>query len=568
MAFNRRRALLGFGIVAASPALGASAVATSPPQGLRFDHGVASGDPLVDRVILWTRISGAEMPIHVTWQIAHDDSFADIAAKGSFTTDSGRDYTVKIDAADLAPGQDYVYRFAVGDVVSPIGRTRTLPRQGDKMVADKVVLAVASCSLHPNGFFNAYRAIADLDRVDAVVHLGDYIYEYGAGLTDYGMGNGRLLDRNPQPPHEIVSLDDYRTRHGQYKRDPDLQAAHARAPWICVFDDHELCNNPWTSGAENHDPEAGEGDFMVRKAAALKAYGEWMPIRDAAPGRLPEAIYRSFRFGDLAELIMTETRLLARTKQLDYGEDLAGADGTPDFAAMRAKLDDPRRELLGAEQRAWLGATLQSSVQAGVRWQVLGNQVVMARTAGPDIAAALGEGAVATLRTVLPAGQRSQMEAMLALFGRADAFPWNLDAWDGYPAERERLYSLVKAARARMVVLSGDSHTAWANQLHDAGGVQVAVEMGITSVTSPTRWLDAWLPDLKLADAMATRNDEVLAADDGHNGFVRLTLTREKMTGEWMAVDTITSRDFHCTVRKRFEALAVDGGVGALSEVA
>ncbi|ESQ75985.1 alkaline phosphatase [Asticcacaulis sp. AC402] len=559
MAFNRRRALLGLGIVAASPALGASAVAP-PPQIQRFGHGVASGDPLTDRVILWTRISGVQAAVTVAWQVARDDSFTALVAQGSFTTGPERDYTVKVDATGLEAGTDYVYRFIAGDVTSPIGRTRTLPR-----TTDKVVLAVASCSLHPNGFFNAYRAIADLERVDAVVHLGDYIYEYGAGLTDYGMGNGRMLNRTPQPPHEIVSLADYRTRHAQYKADPDLQAAHARAPWICVYDDHEIMNDCWTSGAENHDPDEGEGDFLVRKAVALKAYGEWMPIREASPGRLAESIYRSFRFGDMAELIMTETRLVGRTKQLDYEADLF-IDGVPAFDAMRAKINAPAREILGADQRAWLGDTLKASVQAGVRWQVLGSQVVMTRTAGPDVVTALGAENIARLMGVLPDGPKRILGAMAGLFSRPDPFPFNLDAWDGYPAERERLYDLIKTAGARTVVVSGDSHAAWANQLHDAAGQQVAVEMGVTSITSPTRWLDSWLPDLHLAEALAARNEEIIASDDGHNGFVRLTLTGEKMTGEWMAVDTITSHDFKLSVRKTFEARAVETGVGPLSE--
>ncbi|ESQ93509.1 alkaline phosphatase [Asticcacaulis sp. AC460] len=558
MAFNRRRALLGLGILGASPALGASAVAPAP-TGLRFEHGVASGDPLSDRVILWTRITGAQDSLTVNWQIARDEAFTDLAASGAFTTGPNRDYTVKIDAQGLEAGRDYLYRFIAGNVTSPIGRTRTLPR-----TTKKVTLAVVSCSLHPNGYFNAYRAIADLDSVDAVVHLGDYIYEYGAGLTDYGMGNGRMLNRTPEPPREIVSLSDYRARHAQYKADPDLQAAHARAPWICVYDDHEIANDCWTTGAENHDPDEGEGDFFARKAAALKAYAEWMPIREAAPGRLAESIYRSFRFGDMAELIMTETRLVGRTKQLDYDADLGAV---PDFDAMRAKINDAARELLGPDQRAWLANTLTASVRSGVRWQVLGNQVVMTRTNGPDVMTALGPDNVATIRNVLPEQPRRILDAMIGLFSRSDPFPWNLDAWDGYPAERERLYGLIRDAGARTVVISGDSHAAWANQLHDASGQQVAVELGVTSVTSPTRWLDSWLPDLHLAQALADSNAEIIASDDGHNGFVRLTLTDEAMTGEWMAVDTILSRDFKLSVRKTFEARAFDTGVGPLREI-
>ena len=545
---SRRKVLFAVGTVAAAPALGASALPETPAQ-VRFEHGVASGDPLPDAVILWTRISGLDRGADITWQISRDDSFKAVLAEGKVFTDAGRDYTVKVDVRGLMPDTEYHYRFLAGPISSPAGRTRTLPLQ-----TDKVVLAVVSCSLHPNGYFNAYRAIADLARVDAVVHLGDYIYEYGAGLTDYGMGNGRMLMRIPEPTHEIVSLADYRMRHAQYKRDEDLQAAHARAPWICVFDDHEICNNPWRDGAENHQPD--EGDWGVRKAAALKAYSEWMPIRDPAPGKLREAIYRSFRFGKLAELVMLESRLLARSKQLDYAEDLTYADGKPDKTAFRAKLNAESRELLGNEQRQWLQTTLSQSVKDGVTWQVLGNQVVMARVNGPDIVKRLGPDTIAAMRNLAPEGARQKLDTFIALFESADPLPLNLDSWDGYPAERERLYTMLKTAQARTVVVSGDSHCAWANQLHDGLGQPVAVELGVTAITSPTRWLDSWLPNLKLAETLADQNSEVLAADDAYNGFVRLTLTPEEMLGEWMSVSTITSRQFTCFPQRRFSAKA------------
>ena len=556
MRLTRRRALCALSGLSAVPALGG--LTEAPEKNLAFNHGVASGDPLSDRVILWTRISGCDSPINVTWQVAADDSFATPVAQGAFVTDASRDFTVKVDVTGLKPGTAYFYRFQCKTVTSPVGRTHTLPE-----TTKDVVLAVASCSLHPNGYFNAYRAIADLDRVDAVVHLGDYIYEYGAGETDYGMGNGCVLGRVPEPVFEIVTLTDYRARHAQYKADEDLQAAHARAPWICVFDDHEIANNPWTSGAENHNPEKGEGDWWARKAAALKAYGEWMPIRDAAPGKLREAIYRSFRFGDIAELILFETRLLARSKQLDY-QDLKIVGGKPNFAGFRAELNSPSRELLGPEQRQWLGATLKASAADGVRWQVLGNQVVMARMPGPDLISLFGPEKIAAILTALPQDTRTKVEIMTGLFSKDVALPFNLDAWDGYPAERERLYDLIKQSGARTVVVSGDSHTAWANQLHDAQGREVAVELGVTSVTSPTRWLDAWLPDLQLAKTLADQNPEIIAADDGHNGFVRLTLSHDEMTGEWMAVDTIMSKTFTCKSKARFTAQALPGAVGEL----
>ncbi len=557
MRFNRRGALAALGSLTGASALAQQAIPQTPVA-VSFDHGVASGDPLSDRVILWTRLSGATSATDVTWQIACGDDFTDIVAQGSTSTNAGRDFTVKADAAGLMPDTAYVYRFRARGITSVTGRTRTLP-----LKTDKVVMAVVSCSLYSNGYFNAYRAIAELDRVDAVVHLGDYIYEYGAGATDYGMGNGRMLNRAPEPPHEIVTLDDYRTRHAQYKRDDDLQAAHARAPWICVFDDHEICNNPWTGGAENHNPEKGEGDWYVRKAAALKAYREWMPIRDPSPGQLSEAIYRSFRFGSLAELIMLETRLLGRSKQLDYQKDLKVTDGVADYAAFRTALNDPARQLFGAEQRGWLAATLQSSVEAGMRWQVLGNQVIMAKVAGPDLVKLFGKDTITSVLAALPETTRTQLQAMIGLFSQDDPMPYNLDSWDGYPAERERLYDMITAAGARAVVVSGDSHTAWANQLHDASGNPVAVELGVTAVTSPTKWFDAWLPDLEFAKTLADQNAEVIAADDSHNGFVRLTLTEDAAVGEWMSLDTIIDRKFACTSQQTFTVRALaNGGTG------
>ncbi len=296
----------------------------------------------------------------------------------------------------------------------------------------------------------------------------------------------------------------------------------------------------------------------MRKATALKAWHEWMPIRDAGPRQLSETIYRSFRFGQVAELTMLESRLLARSKQLDYGTDLTyAADGTPDAQAFRAKLYDPARELLGAPQRQWLGETLAASVRDGVAWQLLGNQVVMARIHGPDLARVVGrDNLTAAAAAVLPAVTRQKVEGMAALFGGAMPMPLNLDAWDGYPAERERVYALMRQAKARTVVLSGDSHCAWANHLHDAAGERVALELGVTAISSPTKVLDAWLPDLKMADVLADQNDEVVAADDSANGWLCLSLTRDTVEAEWRMVDTMASRHFTPRTHGRFTARA------------
>src|SRR3990167_1725503 len=371
-----RRSLLGLiGAGAATPAVAQTAHAGQ----VAFLHGVASGDPDQHSAVFWTRVTPADPSvgeIAVVLEVARDADFTDMVRRFTdLTARAERDFTVKHDlnGRGLEPGREYFYRFIANGVTSPAGRVRTLP-QG---ATPQVNLAVVSCQLYPGGLFNAYEAISQLDRLDAVVHLGDYIYEYGAAPGDYGMATGAPLNRAPLPPHEIISLADYRTRHAQYKTDPDLQAAHARAAFICVWDDHEVANDVWMMGAENHQP-ATEGDFATRKAAALRAYYEWMPIREAKAGAMKEAINRSFHFGDLASLHMVETRLTARAEQMDFANIPKTADGRPDIAAFEAQRQEPSRDLLGEGQRRWLGEAMSQSKAAGRPWQILGNQVVMA----------------------------------------------------------------------------------------------------------------------------------------------------------------------------------------------
>lgn len=563
MTIDRRKALALLGMGAASPAL--CAQPASAQAKVAFAHGVASGDPLADRLMIWTRITtAANVKPLVRWEVASDAAFKSIVAKGQGVADPARDHTVKIDVGGLKPGQDYLYRFICQGVTSPVGRGRTLPVGAVK----DVVLAVTSCSLYPAGFFNAYEAIARLDRVDAVLHLGDYIYEYGAGPDDYGMSIGAKIGRAPEPAHEIVTLADYRTRHALYKTDPDLQAAHARAPWIVVWDDHETANDSWTDGAENHQPDT-EGDWAARKAAALRAYNEWMPIRDPAPGQSLSAINRSFSFGDVASLIMTETRLTARDKQLTFAADLMvkGPDGKLGFdeAAFNAKLNHPSRQLMGPAQEAWLGQELDRSIKAGQTWQVLGNQVVMARVKGPQLAKVMGPEAWQALLAKAPGYYRDQMIKSAAR--NSLDVPYNLDSWDGYPAARERVYDLFKATKAHPIVLSGDSHAFWVNALFDQSGTtRVAAEFGATGITSPG--LGDALPGAPVDEAYVSRNPEVLFTDQSAKGFVLLTLTKDSARGDLVAVSTVVRKDFETkTLSSWVVTPQAGGGVDALKRV-
>lgn len=571
MKIDRRGLLALLGSGAATP-VAAAAPRTFDGE-VRFAHGLASGDPLADRVILWTRVTaeGAAAPVAVRWEVASDPDFKAIVAQGQALTDAARDWTVKVDATGLKPGTDYHFRFRPLKAGKPAGegitgRTRTLPQGSVK----DVVLAVASCSLYPNGYFTAYDAIAKLPRVDAVLHLGDYIYEYGGGPKDYGMSSPVAVQRRPDPPHEIVSLSDYRRRHALYKTDPMLQAAHARAPWIVVWDDHETANDSWVGGAENHDPDplgqnGGEGDWAVRKAAALKAYYEWMPIREPSAGTLPEAAWRRFQFGDVATLLMVETRLTARTQQLDYAKDLTfSADGKPQVEAFVAKWKDPSRRMMGEGQEQWLAREVDASVKAGTAWQVLGNQVVMARVAAPNLKATMGAEKFGALVAALPDYAKGRVEKGIAM--SAYDIPSNLDAWDGYPADRQRIYDIFKASKAAPIVLAGDSHMFWANELwDDAGSTRVAAEFGATSITSPG--YGDLMPGAPIGEAFVQRNREVKYAHPSAKGFVLLTLEKGRATSELVAVSTILSTDYTTSVLKTFVVTPAEGGgVKALSE--
>ena len=554
MKINRRRALAFLGFGAATPA----AAQLPKPLEVSFQHGVASGDPTQTSVILWTRITpeGAGGQIPYTWKLNPLDRRAGGAKSGSGVTGPDRDYTVKVDVGGLDPGRNYTFEFQAKGVTSPAGRTRTLPEGPTK----DVVLAVASCTLYPNGHFNAYGAIAALPRVDAVLHLGDYIYEYG-GDGSYGMSSPVAQQRKHEPYHECVTLADYRTRHAQYKRDAQTQAAHARAPWIVVWDDHETANDSWTGGAQNHQP-ATEGDWNRRKAAAIKAYYEWMPIRE--PKGRGFAIYRSFDFGDVASLFMFETRLTARDKQITLDE-LPEQPTPAQVAAFRARIADPSRKMMSAAQEAWLARGLQASVQAGRPWQVLGNQVVMARLTTPSLRRAMGEAAYAGFTAGLSGYLASHLQQVDVA---ADLdLPYMLDSWDGYPADRQRLYAMIAAARANCVVVSGDSHAFWANELYDApdAGRRAAVEFGATSVTSPGD--GDYVPGAPLGKLFADRNREVLFCDQSAKGFVLLTLTREAVVGELIAVSTIERKTFETRVLKRYRATPGPDGVSGLTEI-
>lgn len=485
--------------------------------------------------MIWTRAVGDGPITRVAWEVADDPDFTRIVQSGVARTSAARDHTIKVDVQGLRPGQACFYRFRSTDAVSPVGQGRTLPEGG----VEQLRLAAVSCSHYGFGYFNAYRAIAELaEPVDAVVHLGDYIYEYG--VDDYGGPESRALGREHDPAHEIVTLDDYRRRFAQYRTDPDLQAVHARAAFITVWDDHETANNSWMGGAQAHD-ENTEGPWDRRRDAAIQAYFEWLPMRDPPAGSPAHVLNRVYDFGDLLTLIAIETRLTGRTKAPSASREmLFDAEGRPDPARFEAEvLDRSDRSMLGPQQEAWLENALAQSVQRGQAWQMLANQVVVARMRAPDFILVMPQDLLADAMS-RPGARRWLESTRLGL-------PINLDAWDGYPAARLRLYDSVRRSGANLAILSGDTHMFWGNRLHDPRDESfVAVEFGVGSVTSPGGY-ETISPDPRIYDvaeaALVARNPDVRFAHVRDHGFLIVTVTKDALQSDYRRVADIETRD-------------------------
>ena len=515
---NRRRFLAG-----ASLTLGAFALRGYPVQAAasaHFTHGIASGDPLADRIILWTRVlpgDGLSETIEVQWEVALDEHFAQRVAEGMATTSAARDFTVKVDAGGLQAGGHYFYRFTAQGVSSPVGRTRTLAAAG----AERLRFAVVSCSNYPQGYFNVYREVASRD-FDVVLHLGDYIYEYAAG----GYSNPVMLEkgRTVSPAHEIVSLEDYRMRYGLYRTDADLQAVHQSHPFICVWDDHEITNNTWKEGAENHNP--GEGEFAARRLAAIQAFYEWLPIREQ--GSIEQGIiYRTFDFGDLVSLIMLDTRLVGRDEQLSH---------TMNIDTLRSALASSARTIMGGEQEQWLEQQLQRSASAGIPWQIIGQQLLMGKLNPPQFA---DDDFDITQRDTVLNGRYGMLRSR-----GAQGFPLNLDAWDGYPANRTRALEAFEKHANNVVVLAGDTHSSWAFNLSNERSEAVAVEIGTPSVTSPGFENFLPLPEDQVVAATMQMSPELVYMKPNGRGWVELEVLPDSVSAAWHFVSSITEAEY------------------------
>ncbi len=472
-----------------------------------FYHGVASGDPLQDAVVIWTKVTPEEATEYlvVTWEFSTDPDFLNVIQSGTFTTGPSRNYTVKVDVSNLTAGSEYYYRFSALDRTSVVGRTKTAPADPRRLK-----FAVVSCSNYEFGYFNAYGHIGQRDDIDAVIHLGDYIYEYGVGR--YG---DSTTGRFNLPPYEIVSLEDYRTRYSLYRLDPDLQSVHNNHPMIAIWDDHEIANNSYETGAQNHQED--EGPYEERREAAVRAYYEWIPIRESGE------LYRKFDFGALADLIMLDERLEGRSRPLDSLADPA--------------LMDASRSMLGEEQVLWLKEQLSTSQS---QWKIIGNQVIFS----------------------------------YLNWGYEPNFTINLDSWDGYPVEQQEIADFIRDID-NVIFITGDTHSSWAFEVttdpfgsydQETGEGAVAVEFGTTSINSANS-NERFDTDTVLIHeeriVNSAINPHLKYANLRDHGYLLLSLTEERATASWYYVPTLSERRAEAEVGKE---LYVNSGEVKLRE--
>ena len=465
---------------------------------------MASGDPTPDSVVLWTRVTvAAGDTVAVRWIVATDAALTQPVAEGSVPAVPSADHTVHVSVSGLQPATTYWYGFEVGAERSPVGRTRTLP--GPDAPADRLRLGVVCCAHYATGYFNAYSRLADRD-VDLVIHLGDYIYEAEAKHEKW--------TRFHRPRGRCLTLPDYRARHGQYKTDPDLQHLHSRHPIVAVWDDHELAGNAWWDGAAGHEARS-DGDWTRRRAAAVRAYREWMPggLPDPAD---PFRIWRTVPLGALADLVLLDTRLAGREQPV--------AGRRPVLGIRRRN-----RRLLSPEQWEWLEGTLGARAAPGGPWTLVASQVVV----GPI--------------HLLAAGGR--IGRRLGAVG--GGLVVNSGQWDGYPDERDRLLGLLAGRRGEGLVLSGDLHSSWVSQLaQDEGrGAAVAAEFSVPAVSAPT-FARALAPKVRGARAGASAlewairraNPQVAWVDTASHGYLLLDVTAARIEGQWWHVGRVGRR--------------------------
>ena len=497
---------------------------SSSKNNISFDYGVASGDPTNTNIILWTRATPSiNKNFQIEWELSSDINFKNILNSGTAFAKYSNDFTVKVDAIvpNAYRGKQVFYRFFTNNTYSEIGITKTLPTNNP----DNYNIAFCSCSNHPAGYFNAYKEMAKNNEIDLVLHLGDYIYEYDK--DGYATEDSKRFNRVVDPKHEIVSLNDYRRRHAQYKSDLDLQALHKSKPMIAVWDDHEFTNDSWKYGAENHQND--EGFFQSRKANAVKAYLEWMPIRE---NKSKLKIWRKFEVGNLFQLLMLDTRSIYRDKQLNI-EDYF--DGNTINKSKYKKDLSLERKLIGLEQILWI----KNNLNKKFKWSIIGQQVLMAQVYLPTIFANMN-------KNILP----DYLHKYLKIGG--SSVPYNTDAWDGYPKERERLFNELKNANS-VLVLTGDTHNSWLNNLYDKNNNFIGVEIGAPAISSPNTIDTFGSLTNAIEEGFVKENKNVKWTEGKHKGYALLKLTKDKSEVSFIYVNTVKSKVYEVIDTNKFK---------------
>lgn len=473
-----------------------------------FTLGVASGEPLPDGIVLWTRLTpkpleGGGMPdqaIQVNWEIASDPDFLQLIQKGTEVATKDFGHAVHAEVSELEPNQWYYYRFKSGDFVSPTGKTKTAPGYGANL--QEMKFAIASCQNYAAGYYTAYDHMVKED-LDVVLFLGDYIYEKGSGANAL---------RAHLPEKEIMTLEDYRIRYGQYKSDPSLMAAHAAFPWIVVPDDHEVKNN-WGGEGPPYDNNAV---FLQRRAVAFQAYYEHMPMRKSSiPKGIFMDIYRKFQYGNLVEFSMLDTR--------QFRTDFACSGNSEVDCAMRF---DPNRTMLGAEQEKWLADNL---AQSKAKWNIVGQQVGMAQV-----------------------GRKTD-----------GVISYGMDKWDGYAATRSRLFdSIQKNKVENFIVLTGDSHKNWVNDLHldadDPGSPIIGTEFMGTSISSA----GDGQADPPIGKELMEVNPHIKFYNE-QRGYVCFTVTPTELLSEFKVIPYVSRPDAELKTIAKFQ---VKNGVSGITK--
>ena len=485
----------------------------SKKKSISFDYSVASGDPTNTHVILWTKITPFRKREYlVKWEISSDSNFNKLIADGSTTAKPFNDYTVKVDAKIPSSfnGKKVFYRFISEKITSDTGITSTLPIANPT----EFNIAFCSCSNYPAGYFNAYKDMAKDKDIDLVLHLGDYIYEYSR--NGYASSDAKKMGRVVDPPNEIVTLDDYRRRYATYRRDEDLQLLHQKKPFVVVWDDHEITNNTWKEGAQNHN--FGEGSFENRKNNALKAYYEWMPIREIQD---KDKLWRNFSVGNLINLMMLDTRLYGREKQLDISAYIK--DEILNEKEYKEDLQKPR-DLLGDEQLNWIRKTVDRKYQ----WSIFGQQLLI----GPKYLPSLfGSDEIDNSRSYL----RQQFA------GRK--LPTNTDQWDGYPQERETFYKLISESKSN-IVLAGDSHNSWFSNLYDKDDNFIGIELGAPAISSPS-FGDTYGKLTELVEnSFVEENRDLLWVNGKYKGYVSMNICKDYIDVSYKYVSTVKSKNY------------------------